>query len=153
MSITDIARALNHWGAGIAFLGILFSLAPAAAEIGCGISAVGTAYYAAHKRRHPAWGALCVLPFLGALSALTLLAILPPPPETDGPVPARWLRSPHLWAAVLFLLFLAAWMNFNPSAAFHKSKAVKQIGTACPDSGRGPQSLLCVYQNFSLRSK
>jgi|GEM_PF-3420051 len=142
MSFTAKARSINHWGAGIAILGLIFSLAPAATEVGCGISAVGIAYFAASRRRHPLWGALCIIPILGALSALTLLAILPPPPEDERAGHSGWLLSPHLWAALLFIFFLVAWMNLNPSAVFYRAKAVKQSGLERTDSGRSPKSLL-----------
>jgi hypothetical protein len=146
MSVTDKARALNHWSVGIAFLGVIFSLAPAATEIGAGISAVGIVYYAAKRRRHPAWGLLSALPVLGALSALILLTVLPPrpSPEESRPVPARWLFSPLLWAAVFFLFSLLAWVNYNPSAVGYKSRAYKQSRVDRSDSSRGLQTIDAV---------
>jgi hypothetical protein len=139
MSVKDKARALDHWSVGIAFLGIIFSLAPAATEIGAGISAVGIVYYAAKRRRHPAWGLLSALPILGALSALILLTVLPPrpSPEESRPVPARWLFSPLLRAAVFFLFSVLVWVNFNPSAMGCKSRAYKKSRVDRSDSGRG----------------
>ncbi len=142
MSIIDRAGALNHWSAGIAFLGIVFSLAPAATEIGAGISAIGVVYYAAKRRRHPAWGLLSALPVLGALSALILLTVLPPLPEADRLAPERWLFSPLLWAAVFFLFSLIAWVNFNPSAVGYKSRTHKQSRVDRSDSGRSPRTMI-----------
>jgi len=144
MSLTDKARALNHWSAGIALLGTVLSLAPAAREIGAGISAIGIAYYAASRRRHPAWGALCVLSIPGALSALILLTVLPPGPSPVGPRfwPARGLFSPFLWAVLFFLLSVAVWVNWNPSAVAYKSRAYRQSGVDRPDPGRGPRTMM-----------
>jgi len=138
MSFTDRARALNHWSAGIAFLGMVLSLAPAAMEIGAGISAVGIACYAASRRRHPAWGFACLLPILGALAALIVLTVLAPGLSQAGTRSwaARAWFSPLLWAALFFFLSVTVWMNWNPSAVMYKSKAGEQSGMSQPDSGR-----------------
>jgi hypothetical protein len=151
MSIIDKARALNHWSVGVAFLGIIFSLAPAATEIGAGISAVGVVCYAAKKRRYPAWGLLSALPVLGALSALILLTVLPPrpSPEEHRPFPAGWLFSPLLWATVFFLFSVLAWVNFNPSAVNYKPRAYKQNRVDRSDSGRGLRIIFAKgYRTF-----
>jgi polyferredoxin len=136
VSFTEKARALNHWSAGLVFLGMILSLAPAAMEIGAGISAVGIACYAASRRRHPAWGFACFLPVLGALAALIVLTILSPglSPVEDRPWPERAWFSPLLWTALFLFLSVAVWMNWNPSAVTYKSKAWKQSGMNRPDS-------------------
>jgi hypothetical protein len=131
MSIIDKANGLNHWSVGIALLGIILSLAPAATEIGVGISAIGVAYYAASKGRLPAWCILSALPILGALSSLIILTMLSPHHHLRSRKPfMKIVLSPLLWLVLLLLLSILAWWAFNPSAAAYKTKTYRQKAAA-----------------------
>jgi len=128
VNILEKVKNLNHWSAGIALLGLFFSLAPAATEVGIGVSAIGVSHYAAHRRRHPIWGALCALPVLGTLLALALLTFVRPSPlrKENRLVLERALSHPLLWSAVFFVCAMVAWAAFNPSAKAYRGKAHRQ---------------------------
>jgi hypothetical protein len=112
---------------GIALLGIILSLAPSATEIGVGISAIGSVYYAASKKRLPAWSILSALPILGTLSALIILTMLNPHQLLRNRKPfMKIVLSPLLWSALLLLFSILVWVAFNPSAAAYKAKTYRQ---------------------------
>ncbi len=48
-SVLSWFKGVNHWSFGIALFGFLLSVSPSAMEPGIGLSAVGVAYFAAHR--------------------------------------------------------------------------------------------------------
>ena len=122
-AVPEGVKGLNHWSVGMALLGMAFSLAPSALEIGVGLSAIGILFYAVRKRHYPFWCLLSSVPVLGTLMALIALTILPCRVAVDGPpsCPVRFFFSPLLWTVVILLLSILAWMTLNPAAVFYRT--------------------------------
>ncbi len=125
-SISSWFKGVNHWSFGIAFLGILFSVSPSLMEPGVGLSAVGVAFFAAHRGRYPAWCVLCLLPCLGAIVALIALATLKPFDRTETEPLSfmrKLIRHPLLFAIPLLVGSIFVWKYQNPSSTEYQIRA------------------------------
>ncbi len=125
-AISSRFKSINHWSFGVALLGILLSVSPSAMEPGIGLSAVGVAFFAAHRVRYPAWCVLCLLPCLGAIIALILLATLRPLERTvTEPLPfmQRLIGYPWIFAIPFLIGSIFVWKHQNPSITEYQVRA------------------------------
>ena len=118
---------------GVAVLGIIVFCSPSLTELGLGISAIGVAFYAASKGRHPAWGVFPLLPVLGTLVVLVVLNVLRPKDRATADALSRGrrlLRHPLVWAIPFLLVAVVAWQTCNPSATSYRNRAYNAAAEA-----------------------
>lgn len=104
----DKARKLKYWGLGLIGLGMAIQFASVlepsllkAQWIGLGVGAIGLAFYAKSMGRSLAWCGVAILPFVGPLLGLLILAVKKRP-QAETPKSAAMSLIQLKWGTLLY---------------------------------------------------